>query len=1800
MAPMLKALSMRVSRTVVGNPPCSPQNNIGRANSEPRFQQLETAYSDDSSIFSGLPSIQSPKDNAEIQEQFSVEIDADAQSSVLLNQTKEIPSDTSSQEKTHRSRQTSVGKYNMKAPVSLTESGSLEHDGTAFISVLRSGSAVSNLSEERSAMRIMEPMADQDSAFGTEYDPQPQQHHPQAIAINTAVAGRDSMLGGGVEEMKSSESDDDDLLAYPKSYHRNSANHHASVVNPDTYLAESGTMSFESVCGVQRPKSKMNFVSEVQLLNDEERSGISRQRTDSSGDISSGIRRQRTDSDDKSRMSNQHRGGVHADRRMQQMGTTPGGIFDHHGEVEERDDTRTNDRSVPTRRTSIGNEKRITDLLEAYEVQMEQNLNVIRSEDKGSYLSELQDVIPRRVQSEEEKQVLTQHQTRRIRRILSQARTEVEVLKDNNEQFMSEIEQMEEENKSEMKLVEERHKLKITELKATYQQEIDALVKEKDAMIVEAGRQTSKCLEAGRKQISSLKMQIEKLKAGLTDTSVTEQAVDEAVEAVEKKKDAEMAARLATMQKSYEGQLETQKLEQSLQAKLKLNEAVSSVTRRMLADRDREVKDKEQSLRKKFETEKTVAVETACEAQQIELKSLRQDHETVLNALESVRETLCRRYPEKMAEMQQKSLFANTSGPFQLLQKQEKDPKGKVDFLLKDVFETFSFILDASEKKNKLVANQCAEEMEQAKKLQQDANEKISTLEESLKRVSAEKRTIDDDLEWSKKQEEENKERITKLEESLRDLNLEKQALEDKYRRAMSENEPVGAAIEKSRTDLTLPAMSENEPVLAAVEKSRKELASAMADVETQLAHASSRERDSTDRSPENEDKENHREVNRGVFSHLIPDSLRNRRSRDSECEESNDENASINSDCLSEPRMQEISESIENSKQVDSGEQSPANTGNDTNNLGTGQTLNTAHAENHFENENKSPNESRNDKADETATKGNYSQLPENLKSIRDLQNEHSTLASTSQVRSHSDSNAETNKSNHSHLHESLRNRFKNKGPSSTRGSLSESETKKANKKDATQARDDPEEYGDAISDKAASRLRQSRLEMFKLKAESDHAKSEASSLSYRSKRSILARCDPEESPRATVPDAEAPGTKQLQRGSDISNPPSKTLFSSRSYRSKRSILVPSDAEESPKDKDSGVASQAKSEPSSRSFRGMRTSVLVRSKRKEKGEDSSSEEKREAEQARAEPGGSKDTGPSKDPPNKDPVKHKSFAILRSFKKAKGAGIRKEASVSARGKETEGPSEHSRRTRKFRSIFENLKSDDGSTNKRDSLARESLSSLQADPGTSPPQSPETYLSPNSDRSRRMRRTTPAEGRDDGATRESPALLGASPRESGTDKNNTGSKSSGRNRNPFAMFTDSKNEAANEISSPQESKSEDVILTLPEKTPTVAIGEAFCSTRKLKKDLPSADRLMTVSNDTNDEGIPAPPSGATLNLKKTAPADGTWGHFCAPQHKQIKGNENTADVDISDGIDKGPLGEIRNLKKSSNASEPLVLNGKKPPLRDWTENSKANSTTGSGYTAALKGEPNISSGTEEKSEFRDTLTLEKSSKKRSSDGTPGGHIMCLSHTKPTSTLSHSTDGHTFQTTSTSGTSDDDCLKYDSQSQLRNFPPLGDDASDEDSESDSDCTDRYTSSIEPPSIQFTNDYTKMDHNVPVVLSRSIDDSPVMYMNSGESKPVVVQGRSIYRQPEISAFTPRQDTDASSEATTAITAHTFRTSIQAASLASLQTEPKKKLPQSPRDCPRNSMLHPPPPPVGLPPSLKGRHASFKRVEI
>ena len=146
-------------------------------------------------------------------------------------------------------------------------------------------------------------------------------------------------------------------------------------------------------------------------------------------------------------------------------------------------------------------------------------------------------------------------------------------------------------------------------------------------------------------------------------------------------------------------------------------------------------------------------------------------------------------------------------------------------------------------------------------------------------------------------------------------------------------------------------------------------------------------------------------------------------------------------------------------------------------------------------------------------------------------------------------------------------------------------------------------------------------------------------------------------------------------------------------------------------------------------------------------------------------------------------------------------------------------------------------------------------------------------------------------------------------------------------------------------------------------------------------------------------------------------------------------------------------------------------------------------------------------------------------------------------------------------------------------------------DEDSGSDSENTDKYTSfqtsHVQYATSKHTSDALNGKH-LPIVMARSIDDNSVQHRGPARSKPIVVQGQPIYHKPSLQDFSPRKEvSETGSEATTAITAHTLRPSPH--------TGPKRRLPQSPRDLLRNVILPPQPPPDGAPP----RRIDLRRFE-
>jgi len=156
--------------------------------------------------------------------------------------------------------------------------------------------------------------------------------------------------------------------------------------------------------------------------------------------------------------------------------------------------------------SSSDSDSRIVDLLNDFERQMDANIQSLSEDDdeNDNMLTDFNKNIANHnvdVQSQGPQlgHFLTPEKARNLQRILHKARKEVEVLRDNNEQYKSEIEQMEEEHKSEIKLVEDRAKTKLMELKSMYENEINLLAQEKDDAVVEASRVAARYAENGKK-----------------------------------------------------------------------------------------------------------------------------------------------------------------------------------------------------------------------------------------------------------------------------------------------------------------------------------------------------------------------------------------------------------------------------------------------------------------------------------------------------------------------------------------------------------------------------------------------------------------------------------------------------------------------------------------------------------------------------------------------------------------------------------------------------------------------------------------------------------------------------------------------------------------------------------------------------------------------------------------------------------------------------------------------------------------------------------------------------------------------------------------------------------------------------------------------------------------------------------------------------------------------------------------------------------------------------------------------------
>jgi hypothetical protein len=296
-------------------------------------------------------------------------------------------------------------------------------------------------------------------------------------------------------------------------------------------------------------------------------------------------------------------------------------------------------------------------------------------------------------------------------------------------------------------------------------------------------------------------------------------------------------------------------------------------------------------------------------------------------------------------------------------------------------------------------------------------------------------------------------------------------------------------------------------------------------------------------------------------------------------------------------------------------------------------------------------------------------------------------------------------------------------------------------------------------------------------------------------------------------------------------------------------------------------------------------------------------------------------------------------------------------------------------------------------------------------------------------------------------------------------------------------------------------------------------------------------------------------------------------------------EPTDEPSIQQNLRKPPLPVFPGRLAEKSLPPAHIINGKKPSIAG-----------NPGYIKFHNLKKVGGQSTDYEGKVPTTISVHAEGKKQYASPGVKGHTLCMGgHTLCTgplpvakksqpsteqhlenkySSLSIESNGIEMLADPTAETADITDYNQDSQSRLRNYPPLGDESDDESNESvdkyDSaeNLDDRYAT-FTP--VQFANSYSDTaasasvqpdGKRVPIVISRSVD-SPVFYMESIDEKPIVVQGQRIYRQPSLSAFSPTRDSASKeissgsstsetgvSQATTAVTAHTLQ-SLQSTQL-------------------------------------------------
>jgi hypothetical protein len=342
-----------------------------------------------------------------------------------------------------------------------------------------------------------------------------------------------------------------------------------------------------------------------------------------------------------------------------------------------------------------------------------------------------------------------------------QTRNEIRLLRENNDQYRSEIERMEEEYRSELKLLEDRHKKQFSELKAMYQSEMDRLIEDKDAAIVEASQQAEKIVERSRVEVENVMKQLDNYKQLASAT--IQSNVDERAKEITLRKEEEMTARLDAVRKAYEDKLEQVRKDCEEFIEKEKEKVAESIIKTMTAKHDEEI---------------SVIME--------QLTELQTWQRTMSTTLSIIRDNFEVHYPKEMAVAKRSGRFTGNA--------REKTSQDAVSSLgpetsrlLDEVLELFAYILEKAEKNATTASTRLrlsgVHDLSDQRQIPDDGNSQTQYVLRhdaelaQMRIVQIESQRNDEDtIEQKKECKKQNESLVTKQEETVEGVRKENQA----------------------------------------------------------------------------------------------------------------------------------------------------------------------------------------------------------------------------------------------------------------------------------------------------------------------------------------------------------------------------------------------------------------------------------------------------------------------------------------------------------------------------------------------------------------------------------------------------------------------------------------------------------------------------------------------------------------------------------------------------------------------------------------------------------------------------------------------------------------------------------------------------------------------------------------------------------------------------------------------------------------------------------------------------------------